>query len=321
MSVRGSAYPATDDLLMSVSSGGSAAIQEVFNPLGALASTVLTRLRSATVGQSGDYLQLQASGATLTTLAGLTSTGAYYLAAGASAGRIYTCADATGLGGWAAPAVQTSNLLASAVHLDTTTGAVARGALIAGIGATPKWTAVASGAPGTILTMGASEPAWATPNLSAAWPIGSIFICATATAPSVLLGFGTWEAFGQGRVLLGLGSAPYDTVGATGGAASVAASGSNAAEATHTHSVTTNVYVTDHGVVETFVGDIYGKAGTGASTNSSSGHVHAVDIGAHNLANNAVTSGAGASHGHAFTGAATSVVQPYIIVYFWKRTA
>jgi hypothetical protein len=33
------------------------------------------------------------------------------------------------------------------------------------------------------------------------------------------------------------------------------------------------------------------------------------------------TTSAGASHNHAFTGSATSVVQPYIVVYMWKRTA
>jgi hypothetical protein len=33
------------------------------------------------------------------------------------------------------------------------------------------------------------------------------------------------------------------------------------------------------------------------------------------------TTAAGSSHGHAFTGSATSVVQPYIVCYFWKRTA
>lgn len=51
----------------------------------------------------------------------------------------------------------------------------------------------------------------------------------------------------------------------------------------------------------------------------------------HTPTNNAVTSAAGSSHSHgagtlaasapAFTGSGTSVVQPYIVVYMWKRTA
>jgi len=63
----------------------------------------------------------------------------------------------------------------------------------------------------------------------------------------------------------------------------------------------------------------------GVPTNASG----AVD--AHSVTNNAVTSGAGSSHSHGagtlaasapgFTGSATSVVQPYLVVCFWKRTA
>ena len=40
-----------------------------------------------------------------------------------------------------------------------------------------------------------------------------------ATNPTSLLGFGTWEAFGAGKVLIGLDSTDteFDTVGETGG--------------------------------------------------------------------------------------------------------
>jgi len=51
----------------------------------------------------------------------------------------------------------------------------------------------------------------------------------------------------------------------------------------------------------------------------------------HGVTNNAVTSGAGSSHSHGagtlaasaptFTGSSTSVVQPYLVVHMWKRTA
>src|SRR5688572_30429684 len=33
-------------------------------------------------------------------------------------------------------------------------------------------------------------------NPSAAWPVGSVFLSVLTTNPSVLLGFGTWEAIG-----------------------------------------------------------------------------------------------------------------------------
>ena len=52
------------------------------------------------------------------------------------------------------------------------------------------------------------------------WPIGSIYINAnTNTNPATLLGFGTWQRFGQGRVLVSQDStdADFDTAGETGG--------------------------------------------------------------------------------------------------------
>lgn len=53
--------------------------------------------------------------------------------------------------------------LLSATHDDTTAAAPTRGDVIAAIGATPKWTRVAKGDPGQVLTMGADEPTWDDP--------------------------------------------------------------------------------------------------------------------------------------------------------------
>jgi len=67
-----------------------------------------------------------------------------------------------------------------------------------------------------------------------------------------------------------------------------------------------------------------GGVATGTTAGPSATLTHAVN-------NPAVTSGAGSSHSHGagtlaasaptFTGSPTSVVQPYIVVYMWKRTA
>jgi len=53
----------------------------------------------------------------------------------------------------------------------------------------------------------------------AAWPVGSIFVAITPTNPALLLGFGVWESFAEGRVLVGLDplQAEFDTVLETGG--------------------------------------------------------------------------------------------------------
>src|SRR5687768_14976223 len=69
------------------------------------------------------------------------------------------------------------------------------------------------------------DGAWAVPaggggDASAAWPVGSVFISVLATDPATLLGFGTWEAFAAGRVLVGIDplQAEFDTLLETGGA-------------------------------------------------------------------------------------------------------
>lgn len=50
--------------------------------------------------------------------------------------------------------------------------------------------------------------------VSAAWPVGSVFISTVPTDPATLLGVGTWTLFAQGRALVGINNldADFDTV-------------------------------------------------------------------------------------------------------------
>ncbi len=103
--------------------------------------------------------------------------------------------------------------------------------------------------------------------LSRMWPVGSVYISVANTNPAELFGFGTWTAFGTGRVLVGVDPADsaIDAAEKTTGAKTVASAGSVAAptftgalaalahsgtavadHAAHTHSVTSNVAVSDH---------------------------------------------------------------------------
>jgi hypothetical protein len=56
-------------------------------------------------------------------------------------------------------------------------------------------------------------------SLEVVWPVGSIFLSTVATNPATLMGFGTWQAFGTGRVLVGCdaGDPDFDMVEETGG--------------------------------------------------------------------------------------------------------
>jgi hypothetical protein len=70
--------------------------------------------------------------------------------------------------------------------------------------------------------------------MAALHPVGSIYINATnATNPGTLLGFGTWTAFGAGRVPVGFdaGNVLFDTAEETGGSA-------DATLPSHTHTAT-----------------------------------------------------------------------------------
>jgi len=188
--------------------------------------------------------------------------------------------------------------------------------------------------PGTNTTQIATT-AFVTAGLAAAYPVGAIFLSTVSTNPSTLLGFGTWVAYGSGRVLISQ-DATYPA-GTTGGAATVSASGSvsgtvggtsltEAQMPKHYHQMAgpefypqdassypqnfTGFWRNFFGGTPDDSGQAYGTFSTGGSASSGS--------------QNTGTSN-GNSHDHSFsgsfTGSATSVVQPYISVYMWNRTA
>lgn len=141
--------------------------------------------------------------------------------------------------------------------------------------------------------------------LAAVYPVGSIYINATsATNPATLLGFGTWVAFGAGRVPVGLdaGNAAFDTAEETGGSA-------DAITVSHTHTAT----VTDPGHAHTF-----------PNTNGGSGSVQVQYArgGQQELVTTASnTTGISVSNSTTGSSGTNANLQPYIVVRMWKRTA
>jgi hypothetical protein len=121
------------------------------------------------------------------------------------------------------------------------------------------------------------------------YPVGSIYTAIVATNPATLLGVGTWTAFGAGKVMVGIDASDtdFDTVEETGGAKTGSHTLTTSEIPSHTHTVAQ-------------------KGGGGSSYN-----LDYVQGGG--TASTGATGG-GAAHTH-------PIVQPYIVVYMWKRTA
>jgi hypothetical protein len=139
--------------------------------------------------------------------------------------------------------------------------------------------------------------------ISLLYPVGSIYTnAAVSTNPATLLGFGTWTAFGAGRVMVGFnsGNALFDTAEETGGSA-------DAIVVSHTHTAT----VTDPSHVHSLP-----IADAGAGGASGSGLV-ANGTGYQTGANTTGITVANSTTGSSGTNAN---YQPYITVYMWKRT-
>jgi hypothetical protein len=138
---------------------------------------------------------------------------------------------------------------------------------------------------------------------AALFPVGSIFTAVVATNPGTLLGFGTWTAFGAGRVPVGFdaGNVLFDTAEETGGSA-------NATLPSHTHTATVTDPSHTHTVVVTVAGGggDFGGTSVGAASNSNTTASAVTGI---TVANS--TEGASATNAN---------YQPYITVFMWKRT-
>jgi hypothetical protein len=152
--------------------------------------------------------------------------------------------------------------------------------------------------------------------MAALHPVGSIYINATnATNPGTLLGFGTWTAFGAGRVPVGFdaGNVLFDTAEETGGSA-------DATLPSHTHTATVTDPEHQHyppsGLSTPYLtnpfsgdGDVDSSTTTGPSERNATTGLSATAVTGITVANS--TEGASATNAN---------YQPYITVFMWKRT-
>ncbi len=158
--------------------------------------------------------------------------------------------------------------------------------------------------------------AFVTAALQAVYPVGSIYINAGATTnPATLLGFGTWTAFGAGRVMVGLNGADplFDALEETGGS-------KDAITVSHTHTASTST-ASLTGTLNNFE-EPFGSA-SGIVSLSNSGQAYYGGSGT--TANRTAT--INASHSHTVTvdsagsSGTNANLQPYVTVAMWKRTA
>jgi hypothetical protein len=153
--------------------------------------------------------------------------------------------------------------------------------------------------------------------IEAQHPVGSLYFNATnATNPATLLGFGTWTAFGAGRVLIGDGGG--FSAGTTGGSA-------DAVVVSHTHTASTASAGSATGSISGFSpnGLFYDSSGVfSTSSAKTDGTQGAASRGGDTTANLSIP-----DHTHSVTVNSAGVsstnanLQPYIVVYVWHRTA
>ena len=145
--------------------------------------------------------------------------------------------------------------------------------------------------------------------LQALHPVGSVYINATdSTNPGTLLGFGTWVAFGAGRVPVGFDSsnALFDTAEETGGSA-------DSVLPTHTHTATS---------VVTDPGHFHGAGSAGGAAGGGNPVRNTTIVGSDTNTTTATTGiTVATTNANAGVSATNGNYQPYITVYMFKRTA
>lgn len=179
--------------------------------------------------------------------------------------------------------------------------------------------------------------------VQALYPVGSLYFNASVdTNPATLLGFGTWTAFGAGRVMVGLdgGDADFNTLEKTGGAKTHTLSAAempvhahsfsatSGAGGGHGHSITdpthghatqnraerdSNLSVSGGKTSPSDTGQGSLSANSSLLQNSATGiSINAVGDHTHTVSGNTGNAGSGNAHNN---------LQPYITVAVWKRTA
>ena len=153
--------------------------------------------------------------------------------------------------------------------------------------------------------------------LQAVYPVGSIYTSTISTNPGTTFGFGTWAAFGAGKVLIGqdTGDAAFDVLEETGGS-------KDAVVVSHTH--TTAAAGAATGAINTGTFD-FGNVQSASGVFSVSGSLPSRSQGSAGTGSFSTANLSIPDHAHTINSTGSSAtnanLQPYVVVKMWKRTA
>ena len=158
------------------------------------------------------------------------------------------------------------------------------------------------------------------------YPVGSIYMSVSSTNPGTVFGVGTWEAWGSGRVPVGVNTSDtnFSTVEKTGGASTVTLTTDQMPSHTHTQNQHRHAAPTlTNGDMRFVVADAQASV-VNDVVNNMSGDSYRIPRqsanynGFYDAGNTAYTT---ATNENAGGGQAHSNLQPYITCYMFKRVS
>ncbi len=152
--------------------------------------------------------------------------------------------------------------------------------------------------------------------MGAIYPVGSIYMNANvSTNPATLLGVGTWERFGRGRVIVSQSTdSRFNSVRETGGSYTHVLDDDEVPVRDHSHLVFDNSSSNgDNGdISSSYVGSHYWNAGSESYNIRRTSRGSGASKANAGLTSNPTTNPSVSAHNN---------IQPYIVAYVWRRTA